>query len=115
MIVNIAPVASTQAALTTSATRAGTHVPASSPRFASADEPVKVDMIPSSPPPEVHDAIGVAAQSYQKLFASGRELGFGIDPTTRKVVIQVRDTQGNLLWTAPPSKALAIAAGATLD
>ena len=115
MIVNIAPVASAQSAFATLATRAGTQVPVSSPKAASAQEAVTVDTIPFSPPPEVHDAIGVAAQFYEKLHASGHELGFAIDPTTSKVVIEVKDTQGNLLWTAPPSKALEIAAGAPLD
>ena len=115
MIVNIAPVAPAQAAFATSATRAGTHVPVNSPEAASAERAVTVDTIPSSPPPEVQDAIGVAAQSYERLKASGHELGFAIDPTTRKVVTEVRDTQGHLLWTAPPSKALDIAAGAPLD
>jgi hypothetical protein len=114
MNVNIALVASASAVSITAPAGAGTRVPVSSPA-ASSQEAVNVDMIPSSPPPEVHDAIGVAAQSFEKLLASGREIGFGIDPTTRKVIIEVRDTQGNLLWTAPASKALDIAAGATID
>jgi hypothetical protein len=76
---------------------------------------IHVDRIPFSPPPEVLAAITIAAESYQALLAGGRELSFGIDPRTRRVIVEVRDAQGNLLGTAPPSTALDIAAGATLD
>jgi hypothetical protein len=115
MIVNIAPIASAQPMSYPVTARARAHVPVSSLGPAAWDGAVHVDMIPSSPPPEVHGAIGVAAQSYQRLHASGHLIGFAIDQTTGKVVIEVRDTQGTLLWTAPPSKALEIAGGAALD
>jgi hypothetical protein len=115
MTVNIAPVVSAQAVSATVPAAARTHFPVSSQRVTSSQAAVSVDTMPASPPPEVHDAIGVAAQSYERLQASGHELGFAIDPTTRRVVAEVRDTQGNLLWTVPASKALEIAAGAPLD
>jgi predicted phage gp36 major capsid-like protein len=115
MNVNIAPVASVQAVSATVPAAPRTHIPVSAQRVTASEDAVSVDTMPASPPPEVHEAIGVAAQSYERLQASGHELGFAIDPTTRKVVTEVRDTQGNLLWTAPASKALEVAAGAPLD
>jgi hypothetical protein len=115
MNVNIALVASYQAVPATAPAASRTHIPVSSQRVTSSQDAVSVDTMPASPPPEVHDAIGVAAQSYERLHASGHELGFAIDPTTRHVVAEVRDTQGNLLWTVPASKALEIADGAPLD
>jgi hypothetical protein len=115
MNVNIALVASVQAVSATVRAASRTNIPVSSPRVTSSQDAVRVDTMPASPPPEVHQAIGVAARSYERLQASGHELGFAIDPTTHHVVTEVRDTQGNLLWTAPASKALEIASGAPLD
>ena len=78
---------------------------------------VKVDVsgIPSSPPSEVLDAMGVAASQHDKLTASGRGLSFKIDDATGKVVISVHDNHGNLLFTVPGSKALDFASGGSLD
>jgi hypothetical protein len=115
MNVNIAPVPSVQAVAATTPAASRTHIPVSSVRVTSAQDAVSNDTMPASPPPEVQHAIGIAAQSYERLHASGHQLGFAIDPTTRRVVAEVRDTQGKLLWTVPASKALEIASGAPLD
>lgn len=40
---------------------------------------------------------------------------FLVDPATGHLSIQVHDLQGNLLFTAPPSKALDVASGADLN
>ncbi|MGO9898555.1 MAG: hypothetical protein ACLP0J_02420 [Solirubrobacteraceae bacterium] len=72
-------------------------------------------MSPSSPPPEVHDAIAVAGQSYAQLAAADRNLRFSIDDRTGKVSVAVHDLRGNLLFTVPSSKALDLAAGGTLE
>ncbi len=79
------------------------------------NDSVKVDAIPSAPPPEVHAARGVAADAYEKLKASGRQLSFQIDAGTGKVHIEVHDLRGEVLFTVPPSKALDIASGGSLD
>jgi hypothetical protein len=79
------------------------------------DAAVHVDMVPSSPPPEVHDAIAVAAQSYKQLQAVNRELSFRVDDRTGKLTVEVHDLKGNLLFTVPASKALDVAAGGTLE
>jgi uncharacterized FlaG/YvyC family protein len=78
-------------------------------------EPVTVDTIPSSPPPEVHEAMGVAAQAYDKLQAAGQEMRFKVDEPTGKLVVEVHDLHGNLLFQVPASKALDVASGGSLD
>jgi uncharacterized FlaG/YvyC family protein len=80
-----------------------------------ASDPVTVDTIPASPPPEVHAAMSVAATAYEKLKLSGTELHFRIDTPSGKVVVEVHDIHGNLLFTVPPSSALKAAAGEELD
>ena len=82
---------------------------------ATTTDSVKVDMIPSSPPPEVQEAMGVAAQSYDKLHASGRGLHFKVDDATGKLIVEVHDLHGKLMFTVPASKALDIASGGALD
>lgn len=76
---------------------------------------VQVDMIPSSPPPELHDEIDAAAKRVDELRAEGRELHFSFDHKTQRVQIEVRDLNGKVLRTIPPSVALSVAAGEKLD
>jgi hypothetical protein len=80
-----------------------------------AQDSVTVDTIPSSPPPEVHEAMGVAAQAYDKLQAQGREMRFKVNQGTGKLVVEVHDLHGQLLFQVPASKALDVAGGASLD
>jgi hypothetical protein len=82
---------------------------------AAAGAAVTLDTIPASPPLEVMDAIAGALHASERLAASGRELRFERDPPTGKVTIAVHDLQGNLLSTVPPSKALDVADGASVD
>lgn len=89
--------------------------PAARPVSAAADAAVSLDTLPSSPPPEVHDAIAVAAQSYKQLAAINRELSFQIDDRTGKLTVEVHDLKGNILFTVPASKALDVAAGGSLE
>ena|SRR5437764_11236765 len=76
---------------------------------------VQLDMIPSSPPPELHDQIDAAGQRVDELKAEGRELHFSFNEHSKRVEIQVRDLKGNVLRTIPPSKALSVASGEKLD
>ncbi|HEY2439864.1 MAG TPA: hypothetical protein VGI07_06520 [Solirubrobacteraceae bacterium] len=78
-------------------------------------EPPPAEAIPASPPAEVLDAIGAAADAYDRLKTSGRHLHFETDAVTGKLIIQVLDDEGHLLTTLPPSKALDLADGAPLD
>jgi hypothetical protein len=73
--------------------------------------PVNVDTIPASPPPDVLEQMFDAAKVADKLRAQSRELHF--EPVDGgHVVIQVRDLDGNVIRTIPPSEALDIATGA---
>ena len=74
-----------------------------------------VDTIPSSPPPEVHEAMVVAAQAYDRLRAAGREMRFRVNDGTGKLVVEIHDLHGNLLFSVPASKALEVAGGGSLD
>jgi flagellar protein FlaG len=71
--------------------------------------------IPSSPPQEVLDAMDAASRAYQRLRADGRELRFAQDADTGHMTIEVRDLDGNLLRTIPPSRLLDVATGGTFD
>ncbi len=79
------------------------------------DDAVQLDMIPSSPPPELYDQIDAAASRVDELKAEGRELHFSFDDASKRVQIEVRDLKGNVLRTIPPSKAISVATGAKLD
>ena len=80
-----------------------------------AQDSVTVDTIPSSPPPEVHEAMGVAAQAYDQLQADGRQMRFKVNEGTGKLVVEVHDLHGQLLFQVPASKALDVASGGSLD
>ena len=80
-----------------------------------AQDSVTVDTIPSSPPPEVHEAMGVAAQAYDKLQDQGRQMRFKVNEGTGKLVVEVHDLHGQLLFQVPASKALDVASGGSLD
>jgi len=80
--------------------------------------PVRVDTaelsFPAFPPEEVRDAIGAAADRADELAAADRELHFSVDDDSGRVVIQVRDLDGHVIRTIPPSEALEVMAGASL-
>jgi len=111
MSFNIDTVAATTA---TSATTPVSRPAATGPAATGgSDTAVHVDTIPSSPPPEVHDAIAV--QSYKSLAATNRAMSFQINDRTGKLTVEVRDLKGNVLFTVPASKALDVAAGGSLE
>jgi hypothetical protein len=78
-------------------------------------EAVAVDTLPTGPPAGVSDAIGVAAQAYDALAASGRSLHFAIDPPSGRLTVELHDLSGNVLSTVAPSQVLAIAGGGELS
>ena len=80
-----------------------------------AEQLVAVDAIPATPPDDVLDAIGVAANAYQQLAASGRQLHFELDQSSGKVVVELHDGNGRVLSSISPSKALEVASGGSLD
>lgn len=107
------------AAARTAPTRTGKATAPEGTFSAALHQAVKVDVggtdIPASPPPEVLDAMGTAAQSYDRLSAADRGLSFKIDDRTGKVIVAVHNNAGQVLFTVPGSKALDIASGASLD
>jgi hypothetical protein len=75
---------------------------------------VTVDTLPASPPDSVLEEMFAAAQVANRLHEQGRELHF--EPTgTGRVVVQVRDLDGNVIRTIPSGQALDVAAGSPLD
>jgi hypothetical protein len=88
------------------------HPPVPSPAPpAPAVVPVTSDVIPASPPPEVQAQVTEALQRAHDLFAENRELHFAKDPETGRIVVQVRDLEGNIVRTIPPSEALEVMTG----
>jgi flagellar protein FlaG len=67
--------------------------------------------LPSSPPEEVLDAVGAAADRAEELAADNRELHFEVDKESKRVIIQVRDLDGNVIRTIPPKHALDVMSG----
>ncbi|HXE44779.1 MAG TPA: hypothetical protein VN635_06250 [Conexibacter sp.] len=73
--------------------------------------------IPASPPADVLDAIDAAGRVAGELRAQGRELHFvpAAESGDGRMRIEVRDLDGNVLRTIPPSEALDVATGSPLD
>jgi hypothetical protein len=90
-------------------------VPAGKAGFdASLEAAVNVNTLPASPPPSVLEDMHVAGRVAAELRAQARELHF--EPTASgRVIVQVRDLDGNVIRTIPPATALEVAAGAPLD
>jgi hypothetical protein len=74
----------------------------------------KVDIgVPARPPREVLDEVDKAAQQAEKLASGNRELHFEMDKDSKRVIIQVRDLDGRVIRTIPPSEALTVMSGET--
>ncbi len=73
-----------------------------------------LDAIPPAPAPAAREMVDRAAQVVEDLYKSNRELHFSMDKSTNRVVIEVRDLDGNVLKTIPPAKALDVMSGAEL-
>jgi flagellar protein FlaG len=67
--------------------------------------------IPDAPPAEVLAELHVAGRVVAELHARGRELRFASDPDSGRIVVEVRDLDGNVLRRIPPSDALRVASG----
>ena len=70
--------------------------------------------VPPAPTEEVRRQVDRAAEIAAQLHDNNRELHFSKDQETGRVVIQVRDLDGNVLKTIPPSRALDVMSGAAL-
>jgi FlaG protein len=67
--------------------------------------------IPDAPPPDVLREVQAASLRAEELWNARRELHFQMDEDTGRVVVQVRDLEGNVIRTIPPSEALDIMSG----
>ena len=82
---------------------------------AAASGPATVAMVPPTPPPEVLDAVGAAARTYDRLTANGVQLHFHVDDQTGDVAVHVYDMQGTVLGSLTSSQVLDLATTGTLD
>jgi uncharacterized FlaG/YvyC family protein len=62
----------------------------------------------------VLDEVAAARDRAAELAANNRELHFSTDQDTGRVIVQVRDLEGNVIRTIPPSHALQVVAGAPI-
>ena len=70
--------------------------------------------IPAVPPEdELREADRAAARA-EELWRDKRELHFAMDEDSGRVIVQVRDTDGRVIRTIPPSEALDILSGRPL-
>ncbi len=68
---------------------------------------IRLDIgVPASPPPDVLERVHEAAARAAELARHNRELHFEKDPGSNRVIVEVRDLQGQLIRTIPPSSAL---------
>lgn len=75
---------------------------------------VNVSTLPASPPPTLLEDMQAAGRVWAELRAQKRELHFEPKGNGR-VVVEVRDLDGNVIRTIPPAKVLDVAAGGSLD
>jgi uncharacterized FlaG/YvyC family protein len=69
------------------------------------------DVIPATPPDEVRDAVGEAFARVHEMYDDNRELHFAKDPVTNRIIVQVRELDGTVVRTIPPSEALDVMSG----
>jgi uncharacterized FlaG/YvyC family protein len=75
---------------------------------------VTVDTLPASPPEHLLEEMYDASKVADQLRAQSRELHFEAVGSGR-VVVEVRDLDGNVIRTIPPAGALDVASGAPLE
>ena len=73
-----------------------------------------VGEVPPAPTAEAREMVDKAAERVQQLHDQDRELHFSREKGTNRVIIEVRDLDGNVIKTIPPSKALDVMSGAEL-
>jgi hypothetical protein len=98
--------------------RAAAQAPSRAPRqteaVSSPQDAVQMDVIPSTPPPEVMDAIATAGAAYEQLQSSGRHIHFGLDESGR-VQIELQDLKGQPISGLTPNAVLRAAEGGRID
>jgi FlaG protein len=70
--------------------------------------------IPAEPPPDALREVDRAAARADELWQDKRELHFEMDEDSGRVIVQVRDLDGRVIRTIPPSEALDVLSGRPL-
>ena len=70
--------------------------------------------IPAAPPVDALREVDRAAARADELWHDKRELHFEMDDKSGRVIVQVRDLDGRVIRTIPPSEALDILSGRPL-
>ena len=73
-----------------------------------------VGHIPATPPPDARREVDRAAARAEELWREQRELHFEMDEESGRVIVQVRDLEGRVIRTIPPSEALDVLSGKPL-
>jgi hypothetical protein len=73
-----------------------------------------IGVIPDEPPPDALREVDRAAARAEELWKGKRELHFEMDKDSGRVIVQVRDLEGRVIRTIPPSEALDIMSGGAL-
>ena len=84
------------------------------PRPVASVEDAIVGDIPPAPTAEARAMVDRAAERVEELYAQDRQLHFKREEGSNRVIIEVRDLEGNLIKTIPPSKALDVLSGGEL-
>ena len=74
----------------------------------------RVELSFGSPPPEVQHEVDAAYKRALDLAAQNRELHFSRDEKSGRIIVEVRDLEGNVIRTIPKAEALEVMAGAGL-
>ena len=78
------------------------------------DDTAVIGGIPAAPPPDALREVDRAAARAEELWLEQRELHFAMDEDSGRVVVQVRDLDGRVIRTIPPSEALDVMSGRPL-
>jgi len=90
---------------------ASTPADATSATGLASEAPVSVDTFPTTPPPEVLDAMASAATAYAALKAQGLTVHYSYDSQAHRASAELRDGEGRVVRSLSPSEAVALAAG----
>jgi flagellar protein FlaG len=77
-------------------------------------ERADIGAVPAEPPPEALREVDRAAARAEELWNDKRELHFEMDEDSGRVIVQVRDLEGRVIRTIPPSEALEVLSGRPL-
>lgn len=69
----------------------------------------------AGPPPEVSAEVKAAARAASRLHELGRQLRFERDESSGRILIEVRDLDGNVLRRVPPTEVFDFASGRTVE